>query len=120
MANETKVPTPRPTTLEGWVKLLEGVHLPVPQASHDLVCKAIADSNRSLRDIAELIQDSSALALSVIREANHHTPGNFAEPADNTEVAINRLGLKRTEELRARLPSLPEHQIPNAHTQPQK
>ncbi|MBT2296621.1 HDOD domain-containing protein [Pseudomonas fluorescens] len=114
MANETKVPTPRPTTLEGWVKLLEGVHLPVPQASHDLVCKAIADSHRSLRDIAELIQDSPALALSVIREANHHTHGNFAEPAENLEVAINRLGLKRTEELLARLPSLPEQQIPIA------
>src|SRR3546814_20037988 len=45
---------------------------------------------RSLRDIAELIQDSPALALSVIREANHHTHGNFAEPAENLEVAINR------------------------------
>lgn len=114
MANETKLPTPRPTTLEGWVKLLAGVHLPVPQASHDLVCKAIADSRRSLRDIAELIQDSPALALSVIREANHHTHGSFAEPAENLEVAINRLGLKRTEELLARLPSLPEQQIPVA------
>jgi hypothetical protein len=114
MANETNVPTPRPTTLEGWLKLLQGVHLPVPQASHDLVCKAIADSRRSLRDIAELMQGSPALALSVIREANHHTHGTLAEPAENLEVAINRLGLKRTEELLARLPSLPEHQIPVA------
>ncbi len=114
MTNETKVPTPRPTTLEGWVKLLDGVHLPVPQASHDLVCKAIADSRRSLRDIAELMQDSPALALSVIREANHHTHGSLAEPAENLEVAINRLGLKRTEELLARLPSLPGHEIPIA------
>ncbi|MFQ6557255.1 HDOD domain-containing protein [Pseudomonas sp. Lb2C1-1] len=114
MTNETKVPTPRPTTLEGWVKLLNGVHLPVPQASHDLVCKAIADSRRSLRDIAELMQDSPALALSVIREANHHTHGSLAEPAENLEVAINRLGLKRTEELLARLPSLPGHEIPIA------
>ncbi|CAH0195887.1 HDOD domain-containing protein [Pseudomonas mediterranea] len=112
MANETKVPTPRPTTLEGWVKLLEGVHLPVPQASHDQVCKAVADSRRSLRDIAELMQDSPALALSVIREANHHTHGSLTEPAENLEVAINRLGLKRTEELLARLPSLPEQEIP--------
>ena len=105
MTNETKVPTPRPTTLDGWVKLLNGVHLPVPQASHDLVCKALADSRRSLRDIADLMQDSPALALSVIREANHHTHGSLAEPAENLEVAINRLGLKRTEELLARLPS---------------
>ncbi|MBT2339627.1 MULTISPECIES: HDOD domain-containing protein [Pseudomonas] len=114
MANQTHVPTPRPTTLDGWVKLLEGVHLPVPQASHDLVCKAIADSRRSLRDIAELMQDSPALALSVIREANHNPHGSLSEPAENLEVALNRLGLKRTEELLARLPSLPEHEIPLA------
>ena len=114
MANKTNAPMPRPATLEGWVKLLEGVHLPVPQASHDLVCKAIGDSRRSMRDIAELMQDSPALALSVIREANHHTHGSLAEPAENLEGAINRLGLKRTEELLARLPSLPESQIPVA------
>ncbi|WP_053148373.1 HDOD domain-containing protein [Pseudomonas sp. P97.38] len=112
MANVSNVPTPRPSTLEGWVKLLQGVHLPVPQASHDLVCKALADSRRSLRDIAELMQESPALALSVIREANHHTHGSLAEPAENLEVALNRLGLKRTEQLLARLPSLPEQQIP--------
>ena len=60
MANETNVPTPKPTTLEGWVKLLDGVRLPVPQASHDLVCRAINDDRRSLRDIADLMQDSPA------------------------------------------------------------
>jgi len=112
MANETNVPTPKPTTLEGWVKLLDGVRLPVPQASHDRVCKAIANSRSSLRDIAELIQDSPALALSVIREANRHTHGSMTEPAENLEVAINRLGLKRTEELLARLPAQPQSEIP--------
>lgn len=114
MANETNVPTPKPTTLEGWVKLLDGVRLPVPQASHDRVCKALANSRSSLRDIAELMQDSPALALSVIREANRHTHGSMTEPAENLEVAINRLGLKRTEELLARLPAVPQAQIPVA------
>ncbi|MEO4012818.1 HDOD domain-containing protein [Pseudomonas rossensis] len=114
MANETNVPTPKPTTLEGWVKLLDGVRLPVPQVSHDRVCKAIANSRSSLRDIAELIQDSPALALSVIREANRHTHGSMTEPAENLEVAINRLGLKRTEELLARLPAEPQLEIPVA------
>jgi hypothetical protein len=114
MANETKVPTPKPTTLEGWVKLLDGVRLPVPQASHDRVCKALANSRCSLRDIAELMQDSPALALSVIREANRHTHGSMTSLAENLEVAINRLGLKRTEELLARLPAVPEAQIPVA------
>jgi hypothetical protein len=114
MANETNVPTPKPTTLEGWVKLLDGVRLPVPQVSHDRVCKALANSRSSLRDIAELMQDSPALALSVIREANRHTHGSMTEPAENLEVAINRLGLKRTEELLARLPAQPQSEIPLA------
>ena len=114
MANQTNTPTQKPTTLEGWVKLLDGVRLPVPQDSHDRVCRAIADNRSSLRDIAELMQDSPALALSIIREANRHTHGSMTEPAENLEVAINRLGLKRTEELLARLPAEPQLQIPLA------
>jgi hypothetical protein len=114
MANETNVPTAKPTTLEGWVKLLDGVRLPVPQESHDRVCKAIRDNRSSLRDIANLMQDSPALALSVIREANRHTQGSMSETAENLEVAINRLGLTRTEELLARLPAVPQAQIPVA------
>lgn len=114
MANETNNPTPKPNTLEGWVKLLDNVRLPVPQDSHDRVCKAIADNRSSIRDIADLLQDSPALALSVIREANRHSNGSMTAPAENLEVAINRLGLKRTEELLARLPAEPQSQIPVA------
>jgi hypothetical protein len=114
MVNETNVPMPIPTTLEGWVKLLDGVRLPVPQTSHDRVCAAIRDSRSSLRDITELMQDSPALALSVIREANRHTHGSMTTPAENLEIAINRLGLKRTEELLARLPAQPRSDIPKA------
>lgn len=114
MANETNVPTPKPTTLEGWVKLLDGVRLPVPQESHDRVCKAIRDRRSSLRDIAERIQDSPALALSVIREANRHTHGSMSEPAENLEVALSRLGLKRAEELLVRLLAVPQAEIPAA------
>ncbi|WP_085695220.1 MULTISPECIES: HDOD domain-containing protein [unclassified Pseudomonas] len=114
MANETNVPHATPNTLEGWVKLLDGVRLPVPQSAHDRVCRAIRDNRSSLRDIAGLMQDSPALALSIIREANRHTQGSMAEPAENLEVAINRLGLARTEELLARLPAEPDGQIPQA------
>ncbi|KAF0862586.1 HDOD domain-containing protein [Pseudomonas sp. LD120] len=112
MPNETNVPHSTPTSLEAWVKLLNGVRLPVPQASHDRVCKAIANNRSSLRDIADLMQNSPALALSVIREANRYTHGSMSEPAENLEVAVNRLGLKRTEELLEQLPTLPEAQIP--------
>ncbi|MFJ7795320.1 HDOD domain-containing protein [Pseudomonas sp. NPDC096950] len=114
MANETNVPPLKPTTLEGWVKLLDGVRLPVPQESHDRVCKAIRNNRSSLRDIAELMQESPALALSVIREANRHTHGSMTEPAENLDVALNRLGLKRTEELLDRLPAEPQSEIPAA------
>jgi hypothetical protein len=114
MANETNVPTPAPATLEGWIKLLDSVRLPVPQASHDRVCSAIRNNRSSLRDIAELMQGSPALALSVIREANRQLHGGLSEPAENLEVAINRLGLKRTEEMLARLPALPQSEIPVA------
>lgn len=114
MAKETKAPTQKPADLAAWIKCLDAVLLPVPKTSHDRVCKAIADNRSSLRDIAELMQNSPALALSVMREANHHTHGSLAEPAENLEVAINRLGLKRTQELLARLPSVPAHEIPVA------
>ena len=72
------------------------------------------DSRSSLRKIADLMQDSPALALSVIREANRYSHGGMTEPAENLEVAINRLGLKRTEELLARLPAMPQAEIPKA------
>ena len=98
MAIEPTVPTNRPTTLAAWIKCLDDVLLPVPQASHERVCKAIRDSRSSLRDIAELMQNSPALVLSVMREANSQAHGSLAEPAENLEVALNRLGLKRAEE----------------------
>nr|WP_256675636.1 HDOD domain-containing protein [Pseudomonas sp. R5(2019)] len=100
--------------MDAWLKLLDSVRLPVPRASHERVRKALADSRRSLRDIAELMQQSPALALSVLREANHHTHGSLAEPAENLEIAINRLGLKRTEELLERLPVADIEEIPLA------
>ena len=112
MADETNVPTPAPSTLEGWVKLLDGVRLPVPQASHDRVCKAVRDKRSSLRDIADMMQHSPALALSVIREANRHAHGSLTTPAENLEVALNRLGLQRTEELLGQLPAQPLSKIP--------
>ncbi|MBA1202876.1 HDOD domain-containing protein [Pseudomonas capeferrum] len=112
MPIETKVPSQIPPTLEGWVKLLDSIRLPVPKLSHDRVMAAINDSRRSMRDIAELMQGSPALVLSVIREANHSANASQAEPAESLEVALNRLGLTRTGQLLARLPALPDIDIP--------
>ncbi|MDZ5604257.1 HDOD domain-containing protein [Pseudomonas sp. RP23018S] len=112
MPSETKVPSQTPSTLEAWVKVLDGVRLPVPKESHDRVLSAINDSRRSLRDIAELMQGSPALVLSVMREANHSANASQAEPAESLEVALNRLGLARCAQLLARLPAIPSSDLP--------
>lgn len=114
MANENAASTVTPSSLDAWVTLLDAVPLPIPQQSHTLVSKTLADSRRSLRDIAEVMQDSPALALSLIREANQHTHNSLTEPAESLEVALNRLGLKRTQELLERMPVLPAQDIPVA------
>ncbi|MDH4611859.1 HDOD domain-containing protein [Pseudomonas sp. BN102] len=104
---------PMRRSLDSWIKHLDGVRLPVPAASHEKVRRALGDSRRSLRDIAELTQDSPALALSLLREAN--AAGNLlSSPAESLEVALSRLGLKRAETLLNRLPAVPEEEIPQA------
>ncbi|HXR01785.1 MAG TPA: HDOD domain-containing protein, partial [Pseudomonas sp.] len=104
---------PVPQTLDHWVKQLDGIALPVPALAHARVNAALNDSRRSLREIADLMQDSPALVLSVLREANVHSSG-LAEPAESLEVALNRLGLARTATLLARLPSVELQNIPVA------
>jgi hypothetical protein len=104
---------PVPQTLDSWIKQLDGLALPVPAVAHARVHSALTDSRRSLREIADLMQDSPALVLSVLREANLHS-GGLAEPAESLEVALNRLGLARTETLLARLPSVELRDIPLA------
>ncbi|AOE87768.1 histidine kinase [Pseudomonas sp. TCU-HL1] len=102
---------PMPRSLDGWIKHLDGVRLPVPAAAHEKVRRALGDNRRSLRDIADLTQDSPALALSLLREANA-TSNMLASPAESLEVALTRLGLKRAEVLLNRLPAVPEDEIP--------
>ncbi|WP_062379055.1 HDOD domain-containing protein [Pseudomonas abietaniphila] len=104
---------PVPQTLDTWVKQLDSIALPVPAIAHTKVNAALNDSRRSLRDIADLMQDSPALVLSVLREANVHSNG-LAEPAESLEVALNRLGLARTTTLLTRLPSVEWQNIPIA------
>lgn len=106
--------SPRPQSLEAWIKLLDSVRLPVPRPSHDKVRGALADSRRSLRDIADFMQDSPALVLSVMREANLQSSNSLVEPAESLEVALNRLGLKRTEDLLDKLPCVDPKDIPPA------
>ena len=112
MTSETTSPTSTPATLDAWVERLNAARLPIPQHSHGLVCKALNDNRRSLREIAELIQDSPALALTLIREANQHLQSSLSEPAESLEVAINRLGLQRTQRLLEHMNTLSQEEIP--------
>ncbi|WP_263147251.1 HDOD domain-containing protein [Pseudomonas sp. RIT-PI-AD] len=111
-------PKPLPRTLPDWIRQLDGVRLPVELASHERIRKALGSSRNSLRDIAELIQASPSVALELIREANRSSTA-LDNPAESLEVALNRLGLKRSEELLARLPALPADRIPAALRQMQ-
>ena len=112
MPMDAKVPSQTPRTLDAWVKLLDGIRLPVPKESLDRVLSAINDHRRSLRDIAELMQDSPVLVLSMMREANHPANASHAEPAESLEIALNRLGLAHSANLLARLPAVPAPDIP--------
>ncbi|MFB4391589.1 MULTISPECIES: HDOD domain-containing protein [unclassified Pseudomonas] len=112
MPIETKLPAQTPSSLDAWVKLLDGVRVPVPKESYDSVMAAIRDSRSSLRDIAELMQDSPSLVLCVMREANHPANASQAQPAESLEVALNRLGLTRIAEMLGRLPVMPGDDFP--------
>jgi HD-like signal output (HDOD) protein len=108
------MPPQTPRTLQAWIKLLNSIRLPVPRLAHERVSSAINDSNRSMREISERMQDSPALVLSVIREANMAVSNELVEPAESLEIAINRLGLKRTGELLRSLPALDPTELPVA------
>ncbi|SHM28934.1 HDOD domain-containing protein [Phytopseudomonas punonensis] len=103
--------TPLPRTLDAWLKQLDGQVLPIAAHHHQQVRRALGDSRRSLREIADLMQDSPALVLSVLREANSKGSA-LGEAAESLETALNRLGLKRAEDLLARLPARATSDIP--------
>ena len=103
--------TSAPRTLDQWIKQLERVRLPITARSRDQVLHTVMDSRRSLRDIAERLQDCPSAALAVMREANRGG-STLSEPATTLETALNRIGLKNTEELLRRFPVLEESAIP--------
>jgi HD-like signal output (HDOD) protein len=101
---------PIPRSLDAWLKQLDEVRLPIAARHYEAVRRALQDSRKSLREIAEQMQDSPAIALAVLRETNRHT-GSLGEPAESLEMALNRLGLKRAETLLEQMPVLDEAQI---------
>jgi HD-like signal output (HDOD) protein len=106
-------PAHSPRTLTDWLKQLDNQLLPASKDSQQKLRRALADSNCSMRELAELMQDCPALALSVLREANRKSSG-LNEQTESLEAAISRLGLKRTEDLLNHLPALAEQELPKA------
>ncbi|WP_339904418.1 HDOD domain-containing protein [Pseudomonas guineae] len=102
-----------PRTLTDWLKQLDSQLLPASIDRQQKLRRALADSNRSMRELAELMQGCPALVLSVMREANRKSSG-LSEQTQSLEAAINRLGIKRTEDLLNLLPALPEQELPKA------
>lgn len=109
-------PANYPRTLKDWLKQLDSYLLPASSESLQPLHRALADSNRSRRELADLMQSCPALALSVLREANSKSSG-LSEQTDSLEAAISRLGLARTEALLNRLPALPEQELPKPFRQ---
>lgn len=103
--------TPLPRTLDAWLKQLDGQVLPIATEHHLQVRRALGDSRRSLREIADLMQDSPALVLCMLREANRKS-SSLGEAAESLETALNRLGLKKAEELLMRIPAKTIADIP--------
>ena len=61
----------QPKNLDAWLKELDGVRLPVSSDNHRRAVSALRNSNSSLREIAEQLQQSPALALVI--NINRHT-----------------------------------------------
>lgn len=104
---------PLPSNLKGWVKHLDSIRLPILATNHERVRRSLVSSSTSLREVANRIEASPSLALVVLREANRSN-NSLNEPAESLEIAITRLGLKRTEDLLNTLPVLAEEKMPKA------
>lgn len=104
---------PLPSSLKTWLKHLDNVRLPILATTHERVRRSLVSSSSSLREVAERIEASPSLALLVLREANRSN-NSLSEPAESLEIAISRLGLKRTEDLLNMLPVVAEEKIPKA------
>lgn len=100
-----------PQSLDAWLEHLDVVALPVtPEVRRDLLL-ALHRPNSSLREIAQAMLASPALALTVLREAGRGS-SSLVEPTDNLETALARLGLSRAETLLRDLPVMSAEQTP--------
>lgn len=104
------IPSTPPRSLSAWLQHLDGIRLPIAQSSHLEMTQALADSRRSMRDIAELMQQCPPVALLVLREANR----DASAPAPSVEIALTRLGMSRAEALLRKAPKAADEDVPLA------
>ncbi|MCF7201132.1 HDOD domain-containing protein [Pseudomonas oligotrophica] len=101
-----------PRSIPAWIRALDDVQLPAFAGPHARVGAALRDSSLSMRQIADEIHASPVLALTFIREANRSSAG--VNPVDSLESALSRIGLRRAEELLARIPAREPQEMPRA------
>ena len=113
MANQRELPK----TVKGWVDLLDRAPIPVTPEELKAAREIVANDRLSLRDIAERLQQFPPMVLQVMRAANRGR--QVDNRAESLEVAINRLGLGKVEQLVKAVPSKPHEQLPRGLRQSQ-
>lgn len=102
---------------EDWLARLDKPRLPALPHVQNQVLKMLGDGNRSLREIADRLQNSPGMALYLMIEANRSGSSSLHSPAETMEQALTRLGAQRSIELLRRLPTLGQAEMPVAMAQ---
>ena len=95
--------------LEQWISRLYNTRLPVYTAQRQLALSSLQNPSKTLGDIAQDMSQAPTIAFIIMREANRKS-SSLAEPVQNLQSALSRLGMQRCGAL---LDSLVEDQEAN-------
>lgn len=104
---------PRNNILNQWITRLDKTRLPVYPAQRQLALRSLQNPNKTLGDIAHVISRAPTIAFIIMREANRNN-SSLAEPVQNLESALSRLGMQRCGALLDSLVDDQESHIPLA------
>lgn len=104
---------PQSNTLNQWIKRLDNTRLPVCESHRERALQVLKNSNKSLREIVQVISQAPIIPFIIMREANRHS-SSFAEPVQNLESALSRLGMQRCVKLVNSLTATAESSMPKA------
>lgn len=93
-----------PRSLSEWIYKLDATRLPALRQECRKARQVLADTDRSLREITQVIQSTPVLALQVVREANHISYAQ-QDKAESLEAALTRIGVERAIELLDQIPN---------------